>query len=115
MDILLISLFTTVISYLIGDLIILRFAGNINATIADFGLAFVLLLAFSYLFIGYDIPLITLAILGSFFITCCEPFLHGYMVNKIPPANRKDFRALNQLQTEIAEEPDIHNLNNDRR
>ncbi|GIO27171.1 DUF2512 family protein [Ornithinibacillus bavariensis] len=110
MDIILISLFTTIVSYLIGDLFILRYAGNINATISDFGLAFVLLLIFSYVFIGYDIPLITLALLGSFFISCCEPFLHGYIVNKIPPAVRRDHRTLNQLQTEIADEPDIYKL-----
>lgn len=111
-DVFMISIITTIVSYLIGDLLVLRFAGNIKATIADFGLGFVLLIVSAYVFVGYTIPLITVSLLGAFFITCVEPFLHGYMVNKIEPAVRHDNRTKNLLQTEFAEEADIYHLNN---
>jgi Protein of unknown function (DUF2512) len=105
-----ISILTTIVSYVIGDLLILRMAGNVKATIADFGLSFILVLIISYLLVGYDLPLITLSLLSSFFITCCEPFLHGFIVNKIPPIRRHDNRTLNQLQTEVAEEMDVYDI-----
>ncbi|MFS0675001.1 DUF2512 family protein [Ornithinibacillus sp. 179-J 7C1 HS] len=113
-DIFLISMITTITSYILGDLIILRFAGNVKATIADFGLAFIILLVTSYMMIGYEVPLITLALLSSLFIACCEPFLHGYIVNQIKPNVRLDNRRLNQLQTEFAEEKDIYHLNKNK-
>ncbi|MEN2768763.1 DUF2512 family protein [Ornithinibacillus xuwenensis] len=105
-----ISILTTIVSYVIGDLLILRMAGNVKATIADFGLSFILVLIISYLLVGYDLPLITLSLLSSFFITCCEPFLHGFIVNEIPPIRRHDNRTLNQLQTEVAEEMDVYDI-----
>jgi hypothetical protein len=103
MNLLWISILVTGISYLVGDMVILRKFGNITATIADFGLAFFSLLILGSLFLGADVPIITTSLLAAFFITCCEPFIHGYIVDRFSPDSyeREDLRGLNQLQTEF--------------
>ncbi|MUK89775.1 DUF2512 family protein [Ornithinibacillus sp. L9] len=108
-DIVLISVLTTVISYVVGDLIFLRMFGNLWASFLDFGLAFVILWGIGIFIVGAEIPVATLSLLAAFFITCCEPFLHGYIVNRIP-MKRQDNYSLNKLQTEFAEEADVHDL-----
>lgn len=107
-----ISLAVTAISYLIGDLLILRQFGNITATISDFGLVFFSLFILGGLFLGANVPFITTSILAAFFITCCEPFIHGYLVNHFSTESyeRKDQRSMNQLQTEFAEETNEHTI-----
>ncbi|MEC5425960.1 YndM family protein [Virgibacillus sp. C22-A2] len=105
-DLLLISFLVTGLAYLIGDLFILRKFGNMTATIADFPLAFLSLWIAGGLFGGGDYPVITTSLLAAFFITACEPFIHGYIVNQFSAYSRKDHRKVNQLQTEFAEETD---------
>lgn len=116
MNLLWISLLVTGISYLIGDMLILRKFGNITATIADFGLAFFSLLILGSLFLGADVPIITTSLLAAFFITCGEPFVHGYIVNRFSPDSyeREDLRGLNQLQTEFAEETNEHTIRDEK-
>src|SRR5690625_6352048 len=53
-----ISLLITGISYLIGDLFILRKFGNIKATIADFGLSFISIWILGSLFFTESMPTI---------------------------------------------------------
>ncbi|MEN1966754.1 YndM family protein [Lentibacillus sp. N15] len=112
-----ISLFVTVISYLIGDMIILRQFGNITATIADFALTFLSLFILGGLFLHATIPIITTSILSAFFISCVEPFIHGYIVNRFSPDDyeRKDWRTMNQLQTEFGEETNKNTIKADRK
>ncbi|MBT2215776.1 YndM family protein [Virgibacillus dakarensis] len=107
-----ISLLVTGISYLVGDMVVLPRFGNITATIADFGLAFLSLLILGGLFLGAEVPIITTSLLTAFFITCCEPFIHGYIANHFSPDSyeRKDLRTQNQLQTEFAEETNEHTI-----
>ncbi|MGY0694809.1 YndM family protein [Virgibacillus sp. FSP13] len=102
-----ISLFVTGISYLIGDMFILRKFGNVAASIADFPLAFFSLWALGSLFIDGGLPIITLSLLGAFFISICEPFIHAYIVENFS-FERHDLRTMNQLQTEFSEEIDPH-------
>ncbi|WP_163971461.1 YndM family protein [Oceanobacillus halotolerans] len=100
-----ISVLTTIIAYAIGDLLILRMFGNVVASFADFGLTFVSLWVLGNMFIWGNIPIITLSLISAFLIACSEPFVHGFVVNKIT-GTRHDNRTLNQLQTEFAEETD---------
>lgn len=113
-EILLLSVLTTIISYVVGDLLFLRLFGNIIASFLDFGLAFFTIWGLSLFIVGTNIPAITLALLSAFFISCCEPFVHGYMVNKIP-MKRMDHYSMNQLQTEFSEEADVHDLDEYKR
>ncbi|WP_099159204.1 YndM family protein [Virgibacillus ndiopensis] len=101
-----ISVLVTGISYAIGDLFLLRKYGNMTATISDFVLAFLSLWLFGNVFLEGNIPIVTISILAAFFIACCEPFIHSYIVNHIPVESREDLRTMNQLQTEFAEEMD---------
>ncbi|WP_080875224.1 YndM family protein [Oceanobacillus timonensis] len=101
-----ISLLVTGISYLIGDLFILRKFGNITATIADFGLAFVSIWLLGDLFLAEGMPTILLSLTAAFFITCVEPFIHVYIQNRFSDDHQKGFGNGNRLQTEFAKEMD---------
>lgn len=107
-----ISLAVTGISYLIGDMLILRKFGNVTATISDFGLVFFSLFLLGGLFLGANVPLLTTSILAAFFISCCEPLIHGYVVNHFSTDSyeRKDWGSMNQLQTEFADETNEHTI-----
>ncbi|HLS59535.1 MAG TPA: YndM family protein [Virgibacillus sp.] len=105
-----ISLLITGISYLIGDLFILRKFGNIKATIADFGLSFISIWILGSLFFTESMPTIILSLAGALFITCCEPFIHLYLENQLSDDDEKDVRTKNQLQTEFAEETDTQSI-----
>lgn len=100
-----ISLLVTGVSYIIGDWFILRKLENVTATLLDFPLAFLSLWVLGTLLIGEGVPVVTLSLLTAFFITCCEPFIHGFIVNHFA-FERHDLQEMNQLQTEFAEEID---------
>lgn len=106
----LISLLVTGISYLIGDLLVLRKYGNIVASIADFPLAFFSLWMLGNLFIETGLPTVMLSLTGAFFITLCEPLIHAYMQNKFSDNVRENLPTMNQLQTEFAEETDTKTI-----
>ncbi|MFC4556848.1 YndM family protein [Virgibacillus kekensis] len=108
-ELFLISLLVTGISYVLGDMFILRKYGNVTATISDFPLAFLSIWILGGMFFGNELPIITLSLLSAFFITCCEPFVHGYVANHFS-VERHDLRGQNQLQTEFGEEMDATTL-----
>src|SRR5699024_12103106 len=56
-SLIMISLLTTIVSFLIGDLVILRKFGNLVASIVDFFLAFGTLWVLSMMFISGALPL----------------------------------------------------------
>lgn len=79
-----ISAAVTILSYIIGDLVILRATNNIIATIADVGLALVTIYMFNFLQytvqISFFSALVSAAILGV-----CEWFFHKYFANSVFP------------------------------
>lgn len=101
-----ISLLVTGISYLIGDMFILRRFGNITASISDLGLSFLLLWGLGNLFIENGMPIVYASLLTAFFITCCEPFIHGYIVENFsdPPEPHERAHTPNILQTEFGKD-----------
>ncbi|WP_164669313.1 YndM family protein [Virgibacillus doumboii] len=100
-----ISLLVTGIAYIIGDLFILRKTGNVIASLADFGLAFLSLWVLGSLFLVEGMPVVTLSLLSAFFIACSELLIHAYILNHLD-FDHKDTRTMNQLQTEFSEEID---------
>src|SRR5699024_11540620 len=80
-----ISLFTTIITYLIGDLFVFRQLGNVIATLADFGLVFGVLWVLGSLFIGTGFPILTRALTAAFFIAAVGPFYHPFFFPPIKP------------------------------
>ncbi|HLR66602.1 YndM family protein [Virgibacillus alimentarius] len=107
----LISLLTTIISYLIGDMFILRRFGNVAASIADFGLAFVSYWLLGSLFIVGGGPLLLTALAAAFFTACAEAIIHIYILDVFTNFRGKedseDYGAMGKLQTEFAEEMDV--------
>ncbi|MEN2466340.1 YndM family protein [Ornithinibacillus sp. FSL M8-0202] len=99
-----ISVLTTAVAYVVGDLYILRRFGNVVASISDFFLAFVTLAMLGIIFIQTDMPIVLASLFAAFFFAITEPFLHAYMQEKGP--DEKSTRPLTRgrYQTEIAEE-----------
>lgn len=105
-----ISLLVTGISYLIGDLFVLRKYGNVVASIVDFPLAFLSLWALGNLFIDIGMPTALLSLAGAFFIALCEPLIHAYMQDKFSDNVHESSPSIGQLQTEFAEETDAQTI-----
>jgi len=112
MDMLSISLLVTGLAYVIGDLFILPRFGNAVATIADFGLVGLSVWTLSVMFIGTG-PGWVPSFSASFFISLSEILFHAYMKEKIIVKEKREnnvvlFPANRRLQTEFAEENEIH-------
>ncbi|HZG72228.1 MAG TPA: YndM family protein [Chondromyces sp.] len=78
-DILTLTLTLGIVSYLLGDLFILPRTNNLFATLADFGLSFLLLWALGDMIIEQNIPLLQAALLSSVAVAVGEWFFHRYM------------------------------------
>ncbi|HLR80149.1 MAG TPA: DUF2512 family protein [Bacillota bacterium] len=105
------SILVTIISYVVGDLFILRQYNNLTASLADFGLTFISLWLLANMYIGGGSAIVVVSLLSAFFIACCEPFIHIHMENKFMES-RNEVRALNRLQPEFARETDVHDIQN---
>ncbi|MBY0097153.1 YndM family protein [Mesobacillus maritimus] len=77
--ILFISVITTAISYFVGDLYILPKFGNFIATIADFGLSFVLIWLLSALMINSTGNMLTTTFIIALTIAAVEALFHLYV------------------------------------
>lgn len=106
-DILGISAVLAIVSYVVGDLFILRVTNNTVATIADFALAFVIL----YLMIDnmtIEDDVLSASLIGSIAITAFEIFFHR-LLGREPGKQASNQRQTMQtgrpqFQTEAASE-----------
>ncbi len=78
-DILFISLVVTVLAYLIGDILILRYTNNIAATIADIGISLLTIYLFNYAYIYITISF-RAALVSSLVLGIGEFVFHKYVV-----------------------------------
>lgn len=108
-----ISLIVTGSAYLIGDLFILPRAGNLLATIADFGLVFFSLWMLGNMVTQLSGPILISSLFAAFLIAFCESLFHAYMQDRVVNT-RQEKRYFNQFQTEIAEETNEETLNKDK-
>jgi Zn-dependent protease with chaperone function len=109
----LVSILTTAISYVIGDLFILGRFGNVVASISDFFLAFITVATLGYFFIETTMPIIVASLFSAFFMSLVEPFLHAYMQEQDVPSGHKEYRTppIGDLQFEISEETEAQSIN----
>lgn len=109
--ILILSAAVTGITYLVGDLYILPKFGTITATLADLGLAFVIIWLFNFLFIGIQTQIIPASLGSALLISLGEMFFHGYLnqrfYNKGEPITTDTGKGNYQFATEFAEENEI--------
>lgn len=74
------SLILTLGTYLLGDLKILQYRGNVVATLSDFVTYFVAIWAIGSLFFANIIPWVMAALLSSVLISIGEWFFHQYLL-----------------------------------
>lgn len=118
--ILLTSVLLTGVSF-IGDMFLLPRIGNIAATIADFGLAFILIWLVSTYFVGQPVRSGMAAFISAIIIAVGEFVFHKYLQNQIFTDEKvvpeKDFSSYqrNNMQTEFGSEVDIKKPVEDKR
>ena len=87
-DILIISAIVTIVSYIIGDVLILRGSSNAVATFADMILAFSALYLFNYWY-GSGTISVSDAVISAIAIGVGEWFFHKFMAKVVYPEPEK--------------------------
>jgi hypothetical protein len=106
-NIFLITLVLGVVAYLIGDLFILPRTNNIIATLADFGLAFLVIRFMSdSLARGNDGDMFTMSLIAAIGVALFEYAFHKYVANRVLKENqsRENQQTKLRYQTEASEE-----------
>ncbi|MFC3883922.1 YndM family protein [Bacillus songklensis] len=111
-DILSFSLVVTIISYILGDRIILPHFGNTTATVVDFLLTYMSVWIFGNILLDNYLQIAWGSILSAIVITAAEIFVHRYLLKRIPAGrtNERQQTSFNRrlaYGTEFAEEQDI--------
>ncbi|MBB6454633.1 type III secretory pathway component EscS [Salirhabdus euzebyi] len=110
-NVLVVSALFVVIGYFVGDLIILKRFGNLMATLADFGLAFLVLFFYGTFLNEPTWAVGNAALFSAFFVAMAEALYHFYLQNRVfgePSYSDKDvhIRSLpeRKLRVETSEE-----------
>src|SRR5699024_3521012 len=82
------SLLTTGISYIVGDLMIYPRIGNVMSTILDFGLSFISIVMVGGILIINNMQMTLASLAAAFFIMCIEPLFHTYMTERVFNPNK---------------------------
>jgi RsiW-degrading membrane proteinase PrsW (M82 family) len=104
------SLLTTIVSYFLGDRLILPIFGNTTATVVDFILTYVVIWVFGSVVLHNYLQIAWGSILSAVIITLGEIFIHYYLIKQTdlnqPVENRTFSPASNRMtyMTEFAEE-----------
>ncbi len=110
-NVFLITLVLGVLSYILGDRIILPRTNNTVATISDFVLSFVVIyLMTDALTVGDDVLQATL--ISSIALTIFEYFFHKYVASNLDDQESTTDMRPRSVQTESAEE--IHPIDNEK-
>lgn len=102
-NILLISLVLGVAAYIIGDLLILPRTNNTVATLADFGLAFLVIWLMSEN-LTYGDNHFSLSLIAALGVALFEYMFHKYLARNILPDRGRQQTTTLQYQTEASEE-----------
>ncbi|MCM3617897.1 YndM family protein [Sutcliffiella horikoshii] len=87
-SVLLITVVLGMVSYMVGDMLILAKTNNVTATMADLGLAFVLIWLMAASF--SDGGIIGTVIIATIGITVFEFFFHEYLLRKVYDGRSSD-------------------------
>lgn len=90
-EIAVVSAAVTILSYLLGDLLILAFSNNFVATVADAVLAFLTIYMFNF-WSDYGIITAGDAIISAVVLAAGEWFFHKYMVKVVYPNRNREHR-----------------------
>ncbi|MGD6965768.1 YndM family protein [Rossellomorea vietnamensis] len=104
-DILSFSLLLTVVSYFVGDQILLPRIGKMNAVITDFFLAYLVVWIFGGILFDSYLQVAWGSIISALLIAASEVFVHSYIIKSISSEIRKNRPSFNQaFAYEFAEE-----------
>jgi len=110
-DILSFGLTVTVISYIIGDRIILPAYGNTLATLVDFILTYIVVWVFGNIYLNSVMQIAWGSVISAAMISAAEVFVHHYLLTHHPEddrsANEKRIRSKLAFGTEFAEDNDV--------
>lgn len=115
LSVMFIALFLGFVSYLSGDMLVLPRTNNIIASLADFGLSFVMIWVFALTQTRNDFSPFAAALLSAVCLTVFEYFFHRYLLkNVLDETFRNELTTRDntlQYQTEAADEllPDVTN------
>ncbi len=118
-NVFLITLALGIISYILGDMMILPRTSNTVATLADFGLAFLLIWIMSQN-LTYGDNTFWPSLIAAFGVTLFEYFFHKYINKNVVNTASNGQQSENlQYQTEASEElapvkPDVRSANEDK-
>jgi hypothetical protein len=103
-NVFLISLVLGLVSYLIGDLFLLPKTNNTIATLADFGLAFMIIWILGES-LTYGESLLLASLISAAGVALFEYFFHKYVAGKVLEDQENQYQNTNyQYQTEASEE-----------
>lgn len=106
-DIVSFSLLVTIISYFIGDQILLPRIGKMNAVVVDFFLTYSIVWVFGGIFFASYLQVAWGSIISATLIAGSEVFVHSYIVKNVKPVVQERQRSFNQsFAFETAEEQD---------
>jgi hypothetical protein len=88
-DVLYLSVIVTLISYIVGDLVILPLTNNFVATIADAGISILTILLFNNAVLGENIYFGT-ALIASLVLAVGEWFFHKYVSAAVLPGRDRE-------------------------
>ncbi|EZP77023.1 hypothetical protein H839_10513 [Parageobacillus genomosp. 1] len=104
------SLWMTLVAYVLGDLYLLPRFGNLSATIADFGLAFVgVWIGIGAFYDGSGAAVLNAAFFSALLVALGEVLFHAYVQRFILRGQEEESVPLfgHKWQTEMAEEFDV--------
>jgi hypothetical protein len=115
-DILSFSLVVTIVSYIVGDRIILPRLGNTTATVVDFILTYMCVWIFGSVLLNNYLQIAWGSFLSAIVVTVAEIFVHRYLLHGTPNEQTDDvhqarFNPKLAYGTEFAEEQDINDRN----
>lgn len=104
-NLLIMSIGIALVSYVIGDLVILPQLGNVIASIIDFGIYFLAVWTLSGLMIGIEQGITLASLAASYFLSLAEPLFHAYIIERVLRLERtRVVIPMEQFQTEAGEE-----------
>lgn len=96
------SLFLTIVSYLIGDRILLPRIGNSNALVIDFFLAYTSVWIFGSIVLNSYRQIAWGSIISAFIILGAEALIHKYMLRTVLNGHEGENREKNKQQPKLA-------------
>ncbi|MEI4828452.1 YndM family protein [Bacillus sp. FJAT-53711] len=111
-DIFSFSLFITIASYMLGDLIVLPRAGNTAAIMVDFLFTYMSVWIFGSVLLDNYMQIAWGSILSAIVVTVAEVFIHRYLLSRISTGQTSERKGVNfhrslAYGTEFAEEQNV--------